>query len=122
MSYKQQPDAATCANVAEGLGRLYAASIARPWPMPPTFYTAGRQPQPLAAFYQRYWQAPLAAAGPTALDPQAPVLPIRIQVDAVAQAFNGQKVDVTDGSKVTLDFTALVADPVVVAGQAEAKP
>lgn len=111
MSYKQQPDAATCANVAEGLGRLYAASIARPWPMPPTFYTAGRQPQPLAAFYQRYWQAPLPASGPTADFPQAPSLPSRIQVDATAQAFNGQQVT-TSGGPVTLDFTGLTADPV----------
>lgn len=110
------PDITTCTNVAEAVGRLYATSIARPWPMPPDFYGPGRQPQPPAAYYQRYWQAPLAASGPTPQDPQAPSLPIRIQVDAVAQAFNGQQV-ATSGGPVTLDFTGLVADP-VVAGQA----
>lgn len=114
MPYKQMPDITTCTNVAEGLGRLYAVSIARPWPMPPDFYGPGRQPQPPAAFYQRYYQAPLAASGPTALDPQAPVLPIRIQVDATAQAFSGQVV-ATSGGPVTLDFTGLVADPVATA-------
>lgn len=111
MSYKQQPDIVTCTNVAEGLGRLYAVSIARSWPMPPDFYGPGRQPQPPAAYYQRYWQAPLAASGPTPINPTAPSLPIRIQVDATAQAFNGQQVT-TSGGPVTLDFTGLTADPV----------
>jgi hypothetical protein len=82
--------------------------------MPPDVYGPGKQPQPPAAYYQKYWQAPLMASGPTALDPQAPVLPIRIEVDAVAQAFNGQQV-VTSAGPVTLDFTGLVADPVVTA-------
>jgi len=111
MPYKQQPDMTTCTNVAEGVGRLYAASIGKPWPMAPDVYGPGRQPQPPAAFYQRYWQAPRAASGPTVIEPTAPVLPIRIEVDAVAQAFSGQQV-VTSSGPVTLDFTALTADPV----------
>jgi hypothetical protein len=110
MSYKQLPDSATAANVAEALGRAYAASIGKPWPIPPDSYGPGRQPQPPAAYYQRYWQAPLAASGPTALVPTAPVLPIRIEVDATAQAFNGQVV-VTSGGPVTINFTGLTADP-----------
>lgn len=115
MPYKPMPDIATCANVAEAVGRLYAASIGKPWPMPPDFYGPGRQPQPPAAYYQKYWQAPLPAAGPRPENPGAPSLPIRIQVDATAQAFNGQVV-ATSGGPVTLDFTGLVADPVVSQG------
>lgn len=111
MAYKTMPDITTCLNAAEALGRAYASSIGSAYPMPPTFYSPGKQPQPLAAYFQKYWQAPLAASGPTALDPQAPVLPIRIEVDAVAQAFDGQQID-TSAGKVTLDFKALTADPV----------
>ena len=121
MPYKAMPDITTCTNVAEAVGRLYCASKSKPWPEAPDFYGPGRQPQPLAAFYQRYYQPPLAASGPDALNPNAPMLPVRIQVDAVAQAFNGQQV-VTSGGPVTLDFTALTADPVVVTGQAEVLP
>jgi hypothetical protein len=116
MPYKAMPDIITCTNVAEAVGRLYCASKGKAWPEAPDFYGPGRQPQPPAAFYQRYWQAPLAASGPTPQDPTAPVLPIRIQVDSVAQAFNGQQV-ITSGGPVTIDFTALTADPVAT-GQA----
>lgn len=112
MPYKTMPDITTCTNAAEALGRAYASSIGKAYPMPPDLYGPGRQPVPPSAYYQKYWQAPLAASGPTALDPQAPVLPIRIEVDAVAQAFDGQQID-TSAGKVTLDFKALTADPVV---------
>lgn len=111
MPYKQMPDIITCTNAAEALGRAYASSIGKAYPMPPDLYGPGRQPTPPAAYYQKYWQAPLDASGPTPQFPQAPSLPIRIDVDAVAQAFDGQQVD-TSAGKVTLDFKALTADPV----------
>lgn len=78
--------------------------------MPPDAYGPGRQPQPPTAFFQRYWQAPLDASGPSVLDPNAKQLPPRVEVDAVALTFSNQKIPVTDGSKVTLDFTGLVSD------------
>jgi hypothetical protein len=114
MSYKEQPDIATARKVAEALGRAYAASVGAPWPMPPEAYGPGLQPVPREAYYQRYWQSPLDASGPTTLDPKAPVLPIRIEVDAVAQTFNGQKI-ATDAGLVTLDFAVLTPDPVATA-------
>lgn len=120
MPYKQMPDITTCLKTAEALGRAYAASIGSAWPMPPDWYGPGRQPQPPAAYYQRYWQAPLPVSGPTALEPTAPVLPIRIEVDAVALQFSGQKI-ATSAGQVTLDFTGLVADPVVSTGQVTVK-
>lgn len=84
--------------------------------MPPDLYGPGRQPQPPAAFYQKYYQAPLAVSGPTALDPQAPSLPIRMQADAFCIAQQGKVVSTTGGN-VTLDFSGLVADPVIATAQ-----
>lgn len=117
MPYKIMPDTITCLNTAEALGRAYAASTGSAWPMPPTLYGPGRQPVPPSSYYQKYWQPPLVASGPSSLDPQAPVLPIRIEVDAVAQAFDGKQVD-TGAGKVTLDFKTLTADPTPVDAQA----
>lgn len=116
MSYKPFPDAVSCTNAAEAVGRLYCASKSKPWPEAPDFYTTGLQPQPPAAFYQKYWQTPLAASGPTAQDPQAPVLPIRMQADAFCIAQQGKVVSTTGGN-VTLDFSGLVADPVIATAQ-----
>jgi hypothetical protein len=45
----------------DGVGQMFAADIGRPWPIPPDYYSPGRQPFPLAAYYQRYWQLPWQA-------------------------------------------------------------
>lgn len=115
MTYKPLADDATAADVAEAVGRLYCTSKGKPWPEAPDTYGPGRQPQPLAAYYQRYYTAPLIAiaANPT-LGIPAP-LPSRVDVDAFTLAQDGKQVTVTGGKQVTLDFKNLT----VVAASAE---
>lgn len=114
MPYKTFPDAISCTNAAEALGRLYCASKSKPWPEAPDSYTAGLQPQPPAAFYQRYWTPPCPAVAPNATAGILTPLPIRIEVDAFTQSQSGKVVTITGNVQVTLDFTALVADPIAM--------
>ena len=116
MPYKAFADAISCANAAEAVGRLYCASKSKPWPEAPDKYGPGRQPQPPAAYYQRYYVAPLDAVAVNAQLGITTPLPIRIEADAFCVSQQGKQV-VTSAGPVTLDFTALVADPVIVTAQ-----
>lgn len=115
MSYKPFPNDQQCERAAEAVGRLYAESIAQPWPMPPLSYGPGRQPAQRAVYYQRFWQEPKPAWRLT--DPVPPSgganVPPRIEVDPFTASTNGRQVDVEahGGGRVTLDFTGLVATP-----------
>lgn len=107
MSFKAFADKAAALDAAEAVGRLYAASVGKPWPMPPDAYGPGRQPQPPAAYYQRYWVAaldPVTAGGPFN-NPKD--LPDRIEVDSFTAAQDGKAVIITGAKQVTLDFKGL---------------
>lgn len=91
--YIELSTAKAAADTEEALGRAYAASLGKPWPMPPDAYGPGRQPEPRAAYYQRY----LVRAMPTAKG--AAVLP----VDATVDALNGATATLSDGTSKTLD-------------------
>jgi hypothetical protein len=125
VNYKAYPSAVQAARAAEALGRLYAASVGKPWPMPPDVYGPGRQPAVRSDFYQENWQAVQDPSGPTAQDPAAPVLPLRIVVDAVAVNFNGQSAIISKHGtgNETLDFTGLqVAAAQMMAERAAVAP
>lgn len=112
MPYKVYANATGCLQAAEAVGRIYCASKGVAWPEAPDFYTRGLQPQPPAAYYQKYWTAPL---DPVAVNAQLGIttpLPERIEVDAFTQSQSGKVVTITGNVQVTLDFTALVADPI----------
>jgi len=107
VTFKRFPSLAAATEAAEAVGRLYAASIARPYPMPPDVYGPGRQPVPREAYYQRWWVAPQAAipADPGNGVPHA--LPHRIEPDGFTVAQHGLTVAIANGGNVTLNFQGL---------------
>lgn len=110
MSYKRFNDMATAIRAAEALGRLYAADISKPWPMPPDSYGPGRQPEPPEAYYQRYYRPPLVAIAAVDSDDGFP-RPIRIELDDYALGLHGLAVQVTGGQIVTLDWSVRETRP-----------
>jgi hypothetical protein len=105
--YKSFADKQSASEAAEAVGRLFASSAATPYPMPPVAYGPGKQPQPMAAYYQKYWAAPLDAVTRGGPLNEPADLPIRIEVDPFCLAQDG-KVQVIAGNKpITLDFKNL---------------
>jgi hypothetical protein len=101
MRYLPTKDASDATTKADAIGAAYAASIGKPWPMPPDSYGPGRQPEPRESYYQRYYVAP--QPDPSKLDADAPpVLP----VDDVVAAL----VDVS----AAVDIKPIVVDGPVV--------
>lgn len=80
---------------AEALGRAYARSIGKRYPMAPDVYGPGRQPRDKEAHYQRYYVAPV--------EPDTRQrLPVRVEMDAKAREFSGRDVVLTNGEIVVI--------------------
>jgi hypothetical protein len=86
------------ADQAEAIGKEYAASIGKPWPMPPDSYGPGRQPANPSLYFQKFYVAPTVADASKSL-------PARLEIDATVEAMQGEK-QLVEGVEVTISVTS----------------
>jgi hypothetical protein len=96
--------------VSEAVMRAYCTSLQKPFPEPIEFFTAGRRPQRLEAYYQRNYVAQRDAG-------EGGIAQLHLPVDAFVRSLHGVRVVIADAVEVVLDFSVLIEVPDLVVGE-----